>query len=77
VVQVTQLPTDAGPGGVAPAESFRYRVARRDNKLVITEVLPVTEANVEALGGEHATGERAVEYHAAEGDMCGRSLVGQ
>lgn len=50
VVQVTQLPTDAGPGGVAPAESFRYRLASKGNKLVITEILPVTQANAEALG---------------------------
>ncbi|HEY2673026.1 MAG TPA: hypothetical protein VGJ07_22040 [Rugosimonospora sp.] len=50
VVQVTQLPSDAGPGGVAPAESFRYRVAHKANKLVVTEILPVTEANIEALG---------------------------
>ncbi|WP_203922913.1 hypothetical protein [Rugosimonospora africana] len=50
VVQVTQLPADAGPGGVAPAESFRYRIASKDNKLVVTEILPVTQANVEDLG---------------------------
>ncbi|WP_020576190.1 hypothetical protein [Actinopolymorpha alba] len=38
VIQITQLTTDAGPGGVAPAETFEYTLAPRDGKLVITKI---------------------------------------
>ncbi|GAB3151455.1 hypothetical protein GCM10027290_40720 [Micromonospora sonneratiae] len=49
VHEVVQLTADAGPGGVAPATSYRYSVVRRDGRLVITEILPVTKENAEEL----------------------------
>ena len=49
VHEVVQLTADAGPGGVAPASSYRYSVVRRDGRLVITEILPVTKENAEEL----------------------------
>jgi hypothetical protein len=42
VVQITQLTTDAGPGGVAPAETFQYTLVPQHDKLLITEIDGVT-----------------------------------
>ncbi|MFG1889067.1 hypothetical protein ACGFIR_14490 [Micromonospora sp. NPDC049051] len=50
VQEVVQLTADAGPGGVAPASSFRYSLARRDGRLVITEILPLTRDNADEMG---------------------------
>jgi hypothetical protein len=49
VIQVAQLTTDAGPGGVAPAETFQYLLVRKDNKLVVTEIVAATRSNAEKL----------------------------
>jgi hypothetical protein len=45
VIEVAQLKVDSGPGGVAPAESFRYETVTRDDRLVITNIVPITRAN--------------------------------
>ncbi|MFI7425492.1 hypothetical protein ACIBPB_00745 [Micromonospora sp. NPDC049836] len=50
VHEVLQLSADAGPGGVSPAATFRITVVRRDAKLVITEMLGVTQGNRKELG---------------------------
>jgi hypothetical protein len=42
VLQITQLTADAGPGGVAPAETFQYTLVPRHDRLVITEIDGVT-----------------------------------
>jgi hypothetical protein len=46
VVRVTKLTADAGPGGIAPAETFVYTL--KDD--VITGVTRVTRANQQELG---------------------------
>jgi hypothetical protein len=45
VYEVTQLTADAGPGGVAPASTFRYSLAKKGGKLVVTEILGITASN--------------------------------
>ncbi|GAB2943806.1 hypothetical protein GCM10027280_35590 [Micromonospora polyrhachis] len=54
VHEVVQLTADDGPGGVAPAASYRYSVVRRDGRLVITEILPITRANAKELNAFNA-----------------------
>ncbi|MGW0435150.1 hypothetical protein ACWDV4_21750 [Micromonospora sp. NPDC003197] len=54
VHEVVQLTADDGPGGVAPAGSYRYSVVRRDGRLVITEILPVTRENSKELNAFNA-----------------------
>ncbi|MGW4502220.1 hypothetical protein ACWENR_26880 [Micromonospora sp. NPDC004336] len=57
VHEVVQLDADAGPGGVAPAASFRYSVAVRDGRLTIVEILPVTRENANELGTHGLPGD--------------------
>jgi hypothetical protein len=47
VIQIAQLPVDAGPGGVAPAETFQYRLVRKDGKLVVKDIAPTTQDNAQ------------------------------
>lgn len=54
VQEVVQLSADAGPDGVAPASSHRYSLARRDGRLVITEILRAGRGDADELGGPNA-----------------------
>jgi hypothetical protein len=47
VIEVAKLATDAGPGGVAPAETFRLEMASKDGRLRLTDVTAVTRENLE------------------------------
>lgn len=49
VIRVIKLTADEGPGDVAPAEMFLYRVREQDDKLVVTEIVGATEDNHESL----------------------------
>jgi hypothetical protein len=59
VVEFAQLSTDTGPRGVSPAESFLYKVASKDGKLVVTGITPNTRANVNdsAVGNPNLFGD--------------------
>ncbi|GAA3780051.1 hypothetical protein GCM10022225_80360 [Plantactinospora mayteni] len=35
IIQIAQLDVDDGPGGVAPGETYKYRLVRKDGKLVV------------------------------------------
>jgi hypothetical protein len=45
VLQVTQLTIDDGPSDVAPAEGYQFSLARKGDKLVITDVIHGTMQN--------------------------------
>jgi hypothetical protein len=47
VIEVAKLATDAGPGGVAPAETFQFKMASKDGRLRLTDVTAVTRDNLE------------------------------
>lgn len=49
VIRVIKLTADEGPGDVAPAEVFLYRVREQDDTLVVTEIVGATEDNHESL----------------------------
>lgn len=51
--EVIQLTADEGPGGVAPASSFRISAVQRDGKLVITDMtgLSGTDADEPGMSG--------------------------
>ncbi|GIJ22280.1 hypothetical protein Vlu01_29040 [Micromonospora lutea] len=42
VFRITQLTADESPVGATPAETFRYRLAPKDGRLVIAEITPAT-----------------------------------
>jgi len=50
VHEVIQLEADAGPGGVAPAATFRISAVQRGDQLVITELARLTRENSAKLG---------------------------
>jgi hypothetical protein len=50
VLQVTQLTADAGPGGVAPAETFQFGLVKKDAKVLVGEVVVSTRKNSGELG---------------------------
>lgn len=50
IVRVLKLTADAGPGDIAPGESFVYRVREDGDKVVVTDIIPVTMENREELG---------------------------
>jgi hypothetical protein len=47
VIEVVQLAGDAGPPKVAPGESFEYDLARKDGRLVVTGLVPLTPNTVQ------------------------------
>jgi hypothetical protein len=49
VVQISQLTADSAPGGVAPAEAFRYKLARKGGAPVVTDIVALTRANARKL----------------------------
>ncbi len=49
VTRVVKLTADAGPGEVAPAESFSFRVADRGGRFVVTDIVPATRESMEKL----------------------------
>lgn len=53
VLQISQLVTDAGPGGVAPAETFQFNLADQGGRQVVTDIrgLSVETMGDVALGG--------------------------
>jgi hypothetical protein len=56
VIQLAQLTADDGPGGVAPAETFRYRLTRKGDKLVVSEI---TRATIDNSGQSGLSGPLA------------------
>lgn len=54
VIAVTQLSADIGPGGVAPAEAYQYLVSKRGDRLVVTDIKRITQANAEKLQAGNA-----------------------
>jgi hypothetical protein len=50
VIRITKLTADEGPGDIAPAESFLYRLATAGGKQVISDITPVTTDNRKELG---------------------------
>ncbi|MEV4201170.1 hypothetical protein [Micromonospora globbae] len=57
VIRITKLSADAGPGDLAPGESFSYRVADKGGRFVVTDIVPATRAAMDKLGftGPEAT----------------------
>jgi hypothetical protein len=49
VIQITHLTADSAPGGVAPAEAFQYRLAKRNGGPVVTDITAITERNYDKL----------------------------
>ncbi|MEQ4306226.1 hypothetical protein ABNF97_33400 [Plantactinospora sp. B6F1] len=50
VTRITKLTADAGPGDIAPAESFHYRLIKKGDKYLIGDIVRVTTENREELG---------------------------
>ena len=45
VIGIAKLKVDAAPGGVAPAEAFRYDLVHADGRAQVTDVVPLTRRN--------------------------------
>lgn len=57
VTRIVKLKADAGPGEIAPAESFSFRVVDQGGKLVVTDIVAATRSTMEKLrfSGPHGT----------------------
>lgn len=49
MIRISKLTADAGPGDIAPAESFLYRLAKKGDRLVVTDIVRATRENQEEL----------------------------
>lgn len=57
VIKVIKLTADDGPSGVlGPGESFEYAIARRNDRIVITDIVPLSRAAAADLSAENVLG---------------------
>lgn len=49
VIRITKLTADAGPGDVAPAETFLYTLREKNGRFVVTEIVGATRKNYKKL----------------------------
>ncbi|GIH72462.1 hypothetical protein [Sphaerimonospora thailandensis] len=49
VIRITKFTADAGPGDVAPAETFLYRLRKKNDKFVVTGIIGATRKNYKKL----------------------------
>ncbi|MEU8175663.1 hypothetical protein AB0C14_22530 [Microbispora hainanensis] len=50
LIRITKLTADAGPGDIAPAETFSYRLREKGGSLVVADIAGATRNNREKLG---------------------------
>ncbi len=49
VIRITKLTADAGPGDVAPAETFLYTLREKSGRFVVTDIIGATRKNYKKL----------------------------